>query len=200
MSAAERIDKFFEDASRFTASKNAAKITSEAKKLAVWLQKHQSESIPEGSKAKLMSTVEVYYRYGKMVPELADAARNLIDDLLKLPEGKLVSAKGKNKALRWLGSSSAVGPESSEDCDNADGETSDSPRRWIVAEIVSEKKRQLTLMDADGGLGDLLENVIVGDVALFNKIKAQFDLDGTVYVNVSGVHVLRAISEDGTTL
>ena len=35
-------------------------------------------------------------------PELKEAAFVLVDDLLKLPEGKLVTSKAKKSGLKWL--------------------------------------------------------------------------------------------------
>eukprot|EP00960_Hanusia_phi_P068428 766843-Hanusia_phi.AAC.2 len=88
------------------------KIKSEMSRLQTWLRKHQDESVADGryaqfstfrmsnnlfwhwtttSKQELLTTIQLYYKAAITDPEpLRDAAFALVDDLLKLPEGKLV--------------------------------------------------------------------------------------------------------------
>lgn len=105
---ADRISKYFDDAKEIITEirkgKNI-KLVNEVKKLSNWLQKHQNECVSDGIKGKLMSTVEIYYRHGSsvIVDNLAlEAICILLETYLQLPEGKLVTAKDKKKALAWL--------------------------------------------------------------------------------------------------
>lgn len=103
--ATERIGKYLEDSKDLLSSSNQPKIVAEVKKLASYLLKHQNETVTDGAKTKLLSTVESYYRYCGL-PSISESTRegvsNLLGTYLQLPEGKLVSANNKKKALTWL--------------------------------------------------------------------------------------------------
>ncbi|KAJ1431817.1 hypothetical protein B484DRAFT_448190 [Ochromonadaceae sp. CCMP2298] len=102
--ASERIEKYLEDAKKHVAGQSTSKILAEMKKINTWLQKHQNESVPEGAKTKLISTVEVYFKYCTRPGAeagLLEAASDVVGSYLQLPEGKLVSANYKKKALAW---------------------------------------------------------------------------------------------------
>jgi hypothetical protein len=115
MSTADRVAKYYDDGKDLVGGGNSAKIMSEIRKLATYLQKHQTEAIAEGAKTKLFGTVEMYYRYAKgnlMNEAVVDCVSSLLSAYLQLPEGKLVSATHKKKVLQWVqeftsGSSSA---------------------------------------------------------------------------------------------
>jgi len=66
------------------------------------LRKHQSEELPDGSKQQLMTCIQLYQKAGAENVELKDAAFTLVDDALKLPEGKLITSKSKRQCLKWL--------------------------------------------------------------------------------------------------
>lgn len=106
--SAERVDKFHEDAEKLIASKNSVKIASEVNKLRTWLQKHQYDVLPDGSKGKLLQILVLYQRFYQSLPD-ADAKdkfepslSGLFSDYLQLPEGKLLAAKDKKKVMTWL--------------------------------------------------------------------------------------------------
>lgn len=103
--ATDRINKYFDDAKTLIAFGNIPKILAEVKKLSSYLQKHQTETVPEGAKTKLFGAVDAFYRYGcnNLGNEsLVDCISTLIGTYLQLPEGKLVTASNKKKALTWL--------------------------------------------------------------------------------------------------
>ena len=105
MSAAERISKYLDDSKLLISSGNIPKLLAEIKKLTSYLQKHQTETVPEGAKTKLFGTIDAYYRLA-CIPaaqeNLVDCVTALIGSYLQLPEGKLVSATHKKKALTWF--------------------------------------------------------------------------------------------------
>ena len=103
--ATDRINKYFDDAKTLITFGNIPKILAEVKKLSSYLQKHQTETVPEGAKTKLFGAVDAFYRYGcnNLGNEsLVDCISTLIGTYLQLPEGKLVTASNKKKALLWL--------------------------------------------------------------------------------------------------
>ena len=63
MASSERIDKFYEDSINLLKSHNITKIINEIKKLSVWMQKHQSETVPDNHKQVLLTVIESYYNY-----------------------------------------------------------------------------------------------------------------------------------------
>jgi hypothetical protein len=103
--ATERVGKYFDDAKILIAGGSLPKVQAEIRKLTTYLQKHQTESIPEGAKTKLFGTIEAYNRLANtnLSDEgLVDCVSSLLGSYLQLPEGKLVSATHKKKALIWI--------------------------------------------------------------------------------------------------
>ncbi len=85
MSAADRVQKFFEDAEKLvsTAASNTTnsnshhkKMISEITKLRTWLQKHQDETISDGSKGKLFQLIQIYYKQGSSLKLIANNNNN----------------------------------------------------------------------------------------------------------------------------
>jgi len=123
MSNSERVERFLEDSTKLlNSSPNSnikpQKIIAEILKLRKWLQKHQDESLPGGHKDKLLQCIQSYHVFTIKLAEkdtkggngisdlsvgLADTVLELVEDLCKMPEGKLVSGKSsKSKALKWI--------------------------------------------------------------------------------------------------
>ena len=120
MSNSERVERFSEDSIKILhqTSFKPQKITIEISKLQKWLQKHQDESLPAGHKDKLLQCIQSYHVFTLKLAEtnirekgvisdltvsVADRVLELVEDLCKLPEGKLVAGKSsKSKALRWI--------------------------------------------------------------------------------------------------
>ena len=106
----ERIDKYYDDGLQLIEKKNDSKILTEVKKLAAFITKHQSDSVTSNQQSRLLSIIEMYYKYATSKERDADdddtrmhdSVQSLISDLLALPEGKLVTSKGKKKAVTWL--------------------------------------------------------------------------------------------------
>jgi hypothetical protein len=100
----KRIQKFSDDCILLCNGGNINKLKSEMNKLAIWMQKHQNETVPDNAKSKLLTTIETYYRlrFNKLYNfTLDDVISNLISFYLQMPEGKLLSAKDKKKVLFW---------------------------------------------------------------------------------------------------
>lgn len=111
MSTAERVNKYYDDGKALLGGGNCPKIMAEIRKLTTYLQKHQTESIPEGVKTKLFGIIELYYRYVKgdtTNESLLECVSSLLSSYLQLPEGKLVAASHKKKALQWIQELNAI--------------------------------------------------------------------------------------------
>lgn len=152
---ADRVSKFVEDAHKLLESPiNVPKVEKELKRLRTWLFKHQDESLQKGKQAELLSTVKSYYKVAmgeSTESTLRDAVFGVVDDLLKLPEGKLVSSKTKGdclKMLRQLG-----GQEETLDVDKSD-ESSSTVGVWLVADVMADS---VTVVRGD----EILENIPV---------------------------------------
>ena len=120
MSNSERVERFSEDSIKILRQTpfKPQKITTEISKLQKWLQKHQDESLPGGHKDKLLQCIQSYHVFTLKLAEtntrengvisdltvgVADRVLELVEDLCKLPEGKLVAGKSsKTKALKWI--------------------------------------------------------------------------------------------------
>lgn len=195
--AAERINMFHEDCQKLTTGEgiNHKRIASEIQKLKRWMQKHQDESVPDSAKSKLLVVINKYKSMASN-PELTDVVYSLVEDYLKLPEGKLLSSKDKQGCLRWLQSTAGGESDSTHDDSNV---SATSTARYIVGDITDNNL--LLLMSPDPNVGDVLEDVKVGDSVLERRIVEAFnscDINCTIYVdiNTSDLSVLSCSVED----
>ncbi len=171
MAAVERVNKFFEDATKLLSTgglKLPNKMIPEINKLSTWLQKHQNESLPDGSKGKLFQTVEMFYRQCigniELRETLCDSVTNLVSTFLQMPEGKLIGAKDKKKLLNWL---QVLSGEITADDSTPSSSTTTSITTWSVESI--ESKQQATLLNIHN---DELwkENFKIKDKAIYDEI------------------------------
>jgi len=155
--SAARVERYADDAVSIVKSGVEPKLCSEVKKLRTWLQKHQSETLPDGAKQKLLAAVETYFLYCRNTrPErfdgdVGDAVVGLVDDLLKLPEGKLIAAKSKQKALKWLEATKVSAEAASSSSSSGGGGGGGGRTKWVVADI-DEETGKLMLMRCEPGL------------------------------------------------
>lgn len=170
MAAAERVNKFYEDALKFFPPppatrpvNNCNKVIAEINKLKIWLQKHQNEVLPDSLKAKLFQCMEIYYRQQVQSIELRDSVTDMLSCYLQLPEGRLLVAKDKRKVLQWLRSLSIV-----TEIEHA-GEQNSSSSTWVVQEIEDTSKQLVTLLNCNDEEA-WRENVAVQDEKLFKSI------------------------------
>ena len=185
----ERIDKFVIDITRWSTknASNDSKLISEAEKLRKWLGKHQEEMIPDGYKHKLLSIVELVFRYASkshdasVINKVVEAKRSLCSCFLMMPEGKLVSGKAKKKVVKWLESLNASDdPETATSVFSSigNGESEGHDGIWMVADITNERK--LTLMKEDVECNDILEDIDVMDGEMLTEIERKFNMYGNV--------------------
>jgi len=206
MSTADRVDKFSTDCQTLLKTNNTSKIISEIKKLSLWLQKHQSEIIPDNHKQLLLTTIESYYNYYSQNRDslLLDAVMLLVDDCLKLPEGKLINSKGKKRALKWIdvlhsyqSSSSTAG-----DCIGlVNGSTSSgsiasstTSQSYIVISLQQHNK-SISVMDEETG-EKVIENIIVSSMTQWKALKKHFTKSSEQEQEVSDVVVYLSNSEE----
>lgn len=143
--ATERIEAYFETSKQLIAGKNWQKIVPELKKLATYLLKHQNETVPDGTKGKLLQAIEGYYRYLLLCdtnPVAQEAVVALLGTYLQLPEGKLLSATIKKKVLVWYQDLSAAMDEAP----TSSAAPVASNTTWLVQSI--DAKGVLTLLSA----------------------------------------------------
>lgn len=181
MAAAERVDKFQIDSQTLLKSNNHVKIISEMKKLSQWLQKHQSEIIPDNHKQILLGVIESYYTYycssiQNREATLLDAVSLLVDDCLKLPEGKLINSKGKKKALKWIDTLNSLqstdGNASSTDRKLAADTSSTTSESFIVISLQQHNK-SISVMDEETG-ERVIENIPVTTSSQWKALKQHF--------------------------
>jgi hypothetical protein len=112
--------------------------------------------------------------------EFMDAVSSLLDDYLKLPEGKLVSSKTKMSCLSWLRSLESKMYAIDDAIDIACSQS----QRYVVADINDDDT--LLLMSPDPNCTDFVEDMTVDPIILAD-IRNQFNADGgarTIYVDV----------------
>ena len=85
--------------------RNPKKYAAEIKKLTLWMHKHQSDSVTDASKQRLVDILS------DSTKVLNEDASELLQTYLALPEGKLTTSKGKARALKWLESLAEKGDE-----------------------------------------------------------------------------------------
>lgn len=192
--AAERIDLFHSDCVKLTTGSgfNDKRINSECQRLSKWLQKHQEETVTDGAKTKLVSVVQEYYKIGLREVSVRDAVYALVDDYLKLPEGKLVTSKAKQSCLRWLDALNGA--------NNAgDGVSASTTTKYMVADI--DEHGKLLLMSPNPNSEEFIEDYEVRNSDTGRKIKICFEECGYVSVEVDESNeIVAAFKEDGTSL
>jgi hypothetical protein len=185
--AEERIELFHEDSLKLTTGEgmNIKRILSEINKLKRWIQKHQNELIPDHSKTRLMSVLQLYYKLTEKVTEeeYVNQVEALIDDYLKLPEGKLTTSKSKQVCLNWLEALHRI-----EYVQESVSVVSPQMIRYIIADA-NEEDQTFLLMSPDPNSEDFLENAtVIPELAeeLFHNVH-NTDSSGsncTIYANV----------------
>ncbi len=199
MAAAERVNKFYDDATLLTsapspssnANNNINKLTSEIMKLKSWLQKHQNEVLQDSMKTKLLQCIEMYYRKVFHRREgLLDPVTELLGCYLQLPEGKLLSSKDKRKVLQWINSLSCL--ESGDSL--SEGLSINSPvvntngfisSTWIVQSVDYNNNKNvstLTLLNVDND--ELWKEDVVVEIDLLNRIAELMDTCDNIMVEV----------------
>jgi hypothetical protein len=177
--SSERIEKFQTDCEYLLRIKNIPKIVVEIRKLCTWIQKHQNGIVPDSHKQILLSIIESYVQL--LLKEqnnlLIDIIINLVDDYLKLPEGKLVNSKGKKKALKWL--EILAGIQNNSDTENLNVQ---SPIRYLVIDMDQESKKLTVVNEKDQDI--ILDNISL-QIEVFNEIYQQFENQQDVYVELS---------------
>lgn len=191
---AERVERFYDDAVKLCSEAKAPKLISEIQRLRQWLTKHQNENLSDAGKQKLMSACETYFKFAVArdatfeSPE-CESVQNLISDILKLPEGKLVrSAGGKSKAMKWLelSQSRRPGPAS-----NLAAAHSVPATRWIVADMSHSNCLQLVSASCDAELsGQVLDDVRVGDASTAQRVRSCLDAGGVVEVELNSSNAI----------
>jgi len=178
--AAERISKFHEDCEKLAAEGTTARIVTEVQRLRTWLQKHQDELVPNGAKLQLTGLVQKYYQTAQRLaaPTVTNAVVALIEDLLKLPEGKLIASKTKQQALKWLDAlapGKPTGPPSL-----AHGSTEET---WALGDVAEDGTLQL--VSVDGQNDEVLDGAVATTPALLAEIRSQWDAEGHCAVRVT---------------
>ncbi len=194
MAAAERVSKFYDDATLLTSAptnltnNTTNKLISEIMKLKSWLQKHQNEVLQDSIKTKLLQCIEMYYRKVFHRHEsLVDPVTDLLGCYLQLPEGKLLSSKDKRKVLQWINSLSSLG---SGDSLPKGSSSNSSPARvvsstWIVQSVDYNNNKNistLTLLNAEND--ELWKEDVAVEVDLVDKIAELMDTCDNIIVEV----------------
>lgn len=176
----ERIEKFHEDSITLMKLKNVAKLVTEIKKLSIWMQKHQTQTVPDNHKQQLLTTLELYYNYlrNQHVNEncyeaLYDAVYKLADDYLKLPEGKLVHSKGKKKILKWMDILNGQNDSNHTNNLNTTTNTDTSELECYTVIDVTAKTKTITLSECDNS-DHIIEDVKL-DKELFRKVHSAYE-------------------------
>ena len=185
--------RFYDDAVKLCSEAKAPKLISEIQRLRQWLTKHQNENLSDAGKQKLMSACETYFKFAVArdatfeSPE-CESVQNLISDILKLPEGKLVrSAGGKSKAMKWLELSQSRRPGPS----NLAAAHPVPATRWIVADMTHSHCLQLVSASSDAELsGQVLDDVRVGDASTAQRVRSCLDAGGVVEVELDGSNAI----------
>eukprot|EP00668_Euglena_longa_P014670 GGOE01018671.1.p1 GENE.GGOE01018671.1~~GGOE01018671.1.p1 ORF type:complete len:193 (-),score=50.60 GGOE01018671.1:259-837(-) len=178
---ADRIEKFREDCDKLVADRNAARMAAEVQRLCKWMQKHQDEAVPDKAKGQLLAVIQKYYQTAQSLaaPALTDSVTGLIEDLLKLPEGKLVTSKSKQQALKWL---ATLAPATGSASGASPSAAVEAGERWVVGDISDAGAFQL-VPDGDGD--EVIEGATAATTDLLAEVRRRFEEEGHCTVQVS---------------
>lgn len=116
---------------------------------------------------------------------------NIINDCLKLPEGKLINSKYKKKALKWQAyCADSTATNTTNKDDNYSNTTTNSNNKdnngiineWLVSDI--NIKGSLTLIDPSGQHDSVLEEYCVADSTIRGEIKIEYMKDEIVIIRL----------------
>ncbi len=180
--------RFYEDAVKLCSEAKAPKLISEIQRLRQWLTKHQDENLSDAGKQKLVAACETYFKFAMArdasfeLPE-CEAVQDLISDLLKLPEGKLIrSAGGKSKAMKWLEISQSRRPGAIVGGAPAHA---GCVTRWTVADISHKNVLHMIAGSCEYELGDQVrDDLRVDDAAMAVRIRRCLVAGGVVEVQL----------------
>jgi hypothetical protein len=110
--------------------------------------------------------------------------QGLVEDLLRLPEGKLVSGKAKKAALKWLGD---AGDDAGVEGGDKEPEGSQRTRDLLLVDTDANTSTVSVMNEASG---DVLDGILVKDQALFAQLLKCFEAGDEVKVSVCGGVVL----------
>eukprot|EP00933_Yihiella_yeosuensis_P073316 TRINITY_DN81965_c0_g1_i1.p1 TRINITY_DN81965_c0_g1~~TRINITY_DN81965_c0_g1_i1.p1 ORF type:complete len:202 (-),score=52.86 TRINITY_DN81965_c0_g1_i1:997-1602(-) len=152
MSSGDRVEKFAADGEALLKEPNAKKIASEVQKLRTWIHKHQDELLSDSHKEKLFVCMQKYHKYSSaksssgyvVPPECIAQVQGLVEDALKVPEGKLITMKTKKQLLKWL---EFFGSDGSGSAGDAAGQK-EPTFCWDVIEFCDDA---VVLMEAETG-------------------------------------------------
>eukprot|EP00667_Euglena_gracilis_P023742 EG_transcript_26966 len=152
-------------------------MAAEVQRLCKWLQKHQDEAVPDKAKGQLLAVVQKYYQAAQSLgtTALTDSVTSLVEDLLKLPEGKLVTSKSKQQALKWL---STLAPAANPVPGASPVEAGE---RWMVGDIGDDGLLQL-VPDGDGD--EVIDGAAVATLELLAAVRRRFEEEGHCTVGV----------------
>lgn len=188
--AEARIERYFADSDNMLKRQGNAAATKallgELKKLTVFLQKNQGEKVTPGAQTKLLMTVERYYHFASSPSckddDVIEASLAMITDLLCLPEGRLVSAKAKQKAISWQRNLTAIATDTKYSAGTGSIDAASATSVWTVIDVTcdcncednpdSSALIRFTLMD---GNDDIIENIKAINTELALKIKGAFE-------------------------
>lgn len=191
MSSSDRISMYLDTFVSLTRDSrvNSTKFISEINKLRIWLQKHQSECVPDNSKQKLFTIFEICYRFQLQDSNLSESIHALFSDSLALPEGKLLTSKSKKKLLSWL-HEPTISRDAIENENNSQG-------KWILVDI-SENYMMSIVSEGDDSQ---LDNITSEKFELNERIRKCFESEGYVSVCLnSSLKVIEAFRQDGKSL
>ena len=181
--AQERVTKFSRDAEKLLEGDvKEAKLIKEVKKLQEWMRKHQDESI-NTAKSVLFSVVKRYHQAGTAsgaTEALSDSTSGLLDDYLKLPEGKLVTSKCKEAVLKMLRQYHGFGKGTA---DAQDCAAACEPVRWMVCDL-DDSSGLLQLVRGE----EVMEGVAVATPTILEAVQA--GMDEGIEVLVQGGRVI----------
>jgi hypothetical protein len=197
LGAALTLDRFYDDAVKLCSEAKVPKLIAEIQRLRQWLTKHQDENLSDAGKQKLVAACETYFKFavGRDAtfesPE-CEAIQNLISDLLKLPEGKLIrSAGGKSKAMKWLEVSQRGTPGTV---------ASDASARsipvtcWTVSDISHQNALQMIAGSCDSALTDhVRDDFHIDDAALALRIRRCLDAGGVVEMHLDNHDAIASV-------
>lgn len=193
---AERIEKYRSDSVKLQDA-SIQKLKSELISLNKWVVKHQYEALADGDKSKLIAVLQFYYKLSvdrsDEHNQLKNAVHSLLDDFLKLPEGKLVSAKGKQGVLRWLQSLDEV----LDPTGLIASKSMVSARRFGVADILGDGTIKLMDLTTNSLVEEQLK---ILDAELVVNLSVKFEELGYLEIVISEGIILNAYDIDGNVL
>jgi hypothetical protein len=169
--SSDRILKYYDDIESLRGQSKLSKLVGELKRLNAFVMKHQSESITEPAKNRLVQCITDCYAHTSQIdsPECKCVLVDLMSTYCAIQEGKIATSKAKQKFVKYLDD---LNGEKNEESSTGRKEGLTNTR--IKGLLMDCSDESIAVSDANDP-SELFESVIVDDIDLRKTLQRKWN-------------------------